>query len=69
MQTTVDEVVTHVVVGSARTRHRQLLPDRRLRQRHPPDKIDEVPARYAAAAPRYGLEFFVDVLQPSGSDA
>lgn len=27
----------------------------------PPDNIDEVAARYAAAAPRYGLEFFVDV--------
>jgi hypothetical protein len=26
----------------------------------PPDNIDEVAARYAAAAPRYGLEFFVE---------
>jgi quercetin dioxygenase-like cupin family protein len=26
----------------------------------PPDNIDEVAARYAAAAPRYGLEFMVD---------
>jgi len=25
-----------------------------------PDNIDEVGARYAAAAPRYGLEFFLD---------
>jgi hypothetical protein len=26
----------------------------------PPDNIDEVAARYAAAAPRYGLEFLLD---------
>jgi hypothetical protein len=26
----------------------------------PPDNIAEVSARYAAAAPRYGMEFFVD---------
>jgi quercetin dioxygenase-like cupin family protein len=26
----------------------------------PPDNIEEVGARYAAAAPRYGMEFFVD---------
>lgn len=26
----------------------------------PPDNLDEVGARYAAAAPRYGLEFFID---------
>jgi quercetin dioxygenase-like cupin family protein len=27
----------------------------------PPDNIEEVGARYAEAAPRYGMEFFVDV--------
>jgi hypothetical protein len=26
----------------------------------PPDNIDEVTARYDAAAPRYGLEFLID---------
>ena len=26
----------------------------------PPDNVDEVAARYAAAAPRYGIEFLVD---------
>jgi hypothetical protein len=26
----------------------------------PPDNIDEVAARYVAAAPKYGMEFFVD---------
>ncbi len=26
----------------------------------PPDNIDEVAARYAAAAPRYGMEFLID---------
>jgi hypothetical protein len=26
----------------------------------PPDNIAEVAARYAAVAPRYGMEFFVD---------
>ena len=26
----------------------------------PPDNLDEVGARYAEAAPRYGMEFFLD---------
>jgi hypothetical protein len=26
----------------------------------PPDNLDEVAARYAEAAPRYGMEFFVE---------
>ena len=30
------------------------------RAAEPPDNIAEVGARYAAAAPRYGMEFFVD---------
>lgn len=32
----------------------------------PPDNLDEVGARYAEAAPRYGMEFFLDL--PAATD-
>jgi mannose-6-phosphate isomerase-like protein (cupin superfamily) len=34
--------------------------------RDPPDNIEEVGARYAEAAPRYGMEFFLDL--PAAAD-
>jgi quercetin dioxygenase-like cupin family protein len=33
----------------------------------PPDNIDEVAARYAVSAPRYGMEFFVDDPSPGST--
>ena len=49
--------------------HREVLRrDARARERPrplPPDNVDEVAARYAEAAPRYGIEFLTSARSPS----